>query len=271
MKKVSVRKTRHILSLSGGKDSAALAVFMRNKVQDMEYVFCDTGKELPETYAYINKLEAFLGKPIVRLNPDYSFDYWLTVFGGFLPSANARWCTKQLKLKPFEKYCGDDEIFSYIGIRAEENRVGYISHKPGISPIYPFKDNGITKRDVLNLLANNGLGLPEYYKWRSRSGCYFCFYQRRLEWLKLKMTHPDLFEKAKSYEKTDINTGKQFSWIQSIPLSELEKMETQILESEKKKTGKKIQFTGMPLSRVYDATGEDDDESIDPGCLICYL
>ena len=45
--------TRHILSLSGGKDSAALAIYMRDRVTEMEYVFSDTRKELPETYEYL--------------------------------------------------------------------------------------------------------------------------------------------------------------------------------------------------------------------------
>ena len=39
--------TRHILGLSGGKDSSALAIYLRDRVPQMEYVFCDTGKELP--------------------------------------------------------------------------------------------------------------------------------------------------------------------------------------------------------------------------------
>jgi len=37
----SAKPVRHILALSGGKDSSALAVFMKDKVPDMEYVFCD--------------------------------------------------------------------------------------------------------------------------------------------------------------------------------------------------------------------------------------
>ena len=37
---------RHILALSGGKDSTALAIYLRDRVPDMEYVFCDTRKEL---------------------------------------------------------------------------------------------------------------------------------------------------------------------------------------------------------------------------------
>ena len=87
-------ETRHILSLSGGKDSTALAIHMRDQVKEMEYVFCDTGKELPETYDYLNRVEAYLGKPIVRLNADYSFDHMLDKFSGFLPSPRMRWCTR---------------------------------------------------------------------------------------------------------------------------------------------------------------------------------
>ena len=55
---------RHILSLSGGKDSTALAIHMRNTRPDleMEYVFCDTRKELTETYEYLDRVEAYLGE-----------------------------------------------------------------------------------------------------------------------------------------------------------------------------------------------------------------
>ena len=42
------QKIRHLLGLSGGKDSSALAVYMRDRVPKMEYFFSDTGKELPE-------------------------------------------------------------------------------------------------------------------------------------------------------------------------------------------------------------------------------
>ena len=76
------QKIRHILGLSGGKDSSALAIYMRDKVPEMEYAFCDTGKELPETYEFLDRLEAFLGKKIERLNAEREFDHWLSVFGG---------------------------------------------------------------------------------------------------------------------------------------------------------------------------------------------
>ena len=97
--------TRHILSLSGGKDSTALAIFMRGRIPEMEYVFCDTEKELPETYEYLDRLEVFLGKEIKRLKHDgKGFDELLQSRRGFLPSAQVRWCTEHLKIKPFEKH-----------------------------------------------------------------------------------------------------------------------------------------------------------------------
>ncbi len=48
----------------------------------------------------------------------------------YLPSPQMRWCTVKMKIRPLEDFVGDDEAISYIGIRADENRDGYISTKP---------------------------------------------------------------------------------------------------------------------------------------------
>jgi len=82
----AAKPLRHILSLSGGKDSTALAIYMRDRVPQMEYAFADTGEEVPETYEYLDKLESYLGKPIVRLNPDRPFNPWMLVFLTFYVS-----------------------------------------------------------------------------------------------------------------------------------------------------------------------------------------
>lgn len=200
---------RHILSLSGGKDSTALAIYMRDKVPEMEYVFCDTEQELPETYDYLKKLEVYLGKPIIYLKHDgRGFEDLLKARRGFLPSPQVRWCTEYLKIKPYEKYLGDELCYSYVGIRADEpHRKGYISTKPNIIPQYPFIEDDLRHDDILRILDRNGLGLPKYYEWRSRSGCYFCFFQQRIEWVGLLENHPSLYEKAMEFEKTDIEMG----------------------------------------------------------------
>jgi 3'-phosphoadenosine 5'-phosphosulfate sulfotransferase (PAPS reductase)/FAD synthetase len=257
---------RHILGLSGGKDSAALAIYMRDRVSEMEYVFTDTQKELPETYEYLAKLEAFLAKPIVRLNDERGFDHWLQIFGGYLPSSRMRWCTRELKLKPFEDYVGNQEVVSYVGIRADEDREGYVSTKPNIKPRFPFKEDGIKKADVYRILEESGVGIPEYYKWRSRSGCYFCFFQRKNEWAGLLEHHPDLFELAKSYEKTDPQTGIRYTWQQGESLDELAQPDRLLqIRTVASRAGTSPAAT---LEQVF-ATDEDDQE--DRACLICDL
>lgn len=259
-------KVRHILSLSGGKDSAALAVHMRDRVADMEYVFCDTQKELPETYDFLAKLEAFLGKPIVRLNADRGFDHWLQVYGGYLPSSRMRWCTRQLKLRPFEQYVGEDPVISYVGIRADEDREGYVSTKPNIKAVFPFKEEGITKPDVFRILEEAGLGLPDYYKWRSRSGCYFCFFQRKGEWAGLLENHPDLFEKAKAYEKIDETTGERYTWQTGESLKELIQPDRLVQIRARSRTAPSGGDSTL-LTAVLDASEEDEERA----CLICEL
>jgi len=226
-------KERHVLGLSGGKDSAALAVYMRQNHPeiDVEYFFTDTGKELPEVYEFLGKLEGFLGKPILHLDPDRDFDFWLRQFNHFLPSPQSRWCTREMKIKPFENWVkpmlkNGEKVFSYIAIRADEDyREGYSSSNKNLIPKLPFREDGIDKSGVLDILESSGIGLPEYYKWRSRSGCTFCFFQRKIEWVRLRENHPDAFEEAKNYEKTALEHGSPFTWCSTESLADLEKPE----------------------------------------------
>jgi 3'-phosphoadenosine 5'-phosphosulfate sulfotransferase (PAPS reductase)/FAD synthetase len=254
--------SRHIVSVSGGKDSAALALYMKEAYPEIptEYVFCDTGCELKETYDYLACLEALLGKKINYVNAIAAsgakdkpgrnpFEIWLSQYGGFLPNPQARWCTRVLKIEPFEAYVGDDYAYSYIGIRADEDREGYVSRKPpvisqrpNIVAVYPFKDDGMRLADIQQILEDSGVGAPEYYEWRSRSGCYFCFYQQIGEWKRLKEHHPDLFEQAKKYEREE--NGKKFTWVQGRTLAEI-----------------------ADLPGEYPLPDANDEE----GCAICHL
>ena len=319
---------RHVLGISGGKDSAALAIYLTLQYPELpvEYYFLDTGKELDETYQFIDDLEVFLGQTITRLeaakdSPIASFDHYLTLYGGYLPSAQARWCTRKLKLEPFEQFfVGDTPAISYVAIRGDEDREGYVSHKPNIQTIFPFRRNiwskdiiskvlagqnrelladlyaalsvggiresalelvnrpesakfsqnrklnmlldlsvstfnqvvfaalknincpmaglddfpllgneDVADRDrVFRLLEESGVGKPRYYDPiefefngqkgyynRSRSGCYFCFFQQKIEWVWLYEQHPQRFAQAIAYEKDG------FTWIPDESLAEL--------------------------------------------------
>lgn len=258
------KPVRHILGISGGKDSAALAIYMRDKIPEMEYFFTDTGAELPEAYEYLDRLEDYLGKPIARLGLDRPFDHLLQQHNGFLPSPNTRWCTPVMKIKPFEKWVGDDEAITYVAIRADEDRDGYRATKPNILPCFPFKENNLVRSDIDRILKQSGVGWPAYYEWRSRSGCYFCFFQRKSEWVALSERHPDLFERAKAYEKIDPITGVGYTWSQGETLDQLvaRAVDIKAAVSAKELKGKVASWQEL---FSYEEEGED------PSCLVCSL
>jgi len=367
------RKVRHVMGISGGKDSAALAIYMKNKYPDLdiEYYTTDTGKELEETYQLIDNLENYLGKKILRLvaaedshqNP---FDHHLEIFGGFLPSSGARWCTNKLKLEPFEKYVGDDLVISYVGIRGDEDREGYISKKTNIQSIFPFRQNIwsidvmkmafdnanielmvrlyteaqddvlfdritetlerplsksflleqkiqllldtdtelfnkvifqflkltdkpvafegdfplvdntdiLIKKDIFSLLRDSGVGVPAYYEpiefevdgmkgtySRSRSGCFFCFFQQKIEWVWLLEQHPDRFAKAIEYEK------EGYSWMDER-LEDLAKPEriAQIKRDYIKRQERAKKSVANSSQLLMDILTEESE-----GCIACFV
>jgi len=276
-----VTTERHVLGLSGGRDSAALAVFMRQTQPelDIEYFFTDTGKELPEVYEFLNRLEGFLGKPIARLNPDRDFDFWLRQYNNFLPSPKTRWCTRQLKILPFEAWVWPSldagvKVTSYVAIRSDEDyREGYASTHKNLLVSLPFRRHKIDKQGVVELLEGAGLGLPGYYRWRSRSGCTFCFYQQKIEWVRLMEEHPDAFEEAKRYEKRATENGPGFTWSQGESLEDLARPErvAQIREDHERRLER--QRARRPANPVRDIVpGEEIDEIYGSAkvCVSCH-
>ena len=271
---------RHVLGLSGGKDSAALAIYIKDRYPEIhkkiEYFFTDTGAELQEVYDFLDKLEAYLGKEIKKLSSGKPFEHWLKIHNEYLPSPRQRWCTRMMKIKPFEAFVGNDPVISYVGIRADENREGYISQKETIKAVFPFIDDGIVRDDVFQILEDT-VGIPEYYKWRSRSGCYFCFFQRQDEWLGLKRNHPELYEQAKEFEQRirkkfswkegEVEVGGYgYTWSSQGPLDEL-------IEKALKREEKGISKRKNSNERWQDVLrhDEEDDDPEDQACVICSL
>lgn len=365
-------KVRHVLGISGGKDSAALAIYVKTKYPsiDLEFYTCDTGKELDETYQLIQNLEVYLGIKIKLLqgtqnSSEDPFDHFLKMYGGFLPSSNARWCTKKLKLEPFEKYVGEDPVVSYVGIRGDEEREGYISTKKNIQSIFPFRKNiwsqdvvtkllsnqnieqlytlsknidfdknqekafqiitrkvelGYTldqklialldtsvrafnhlvfsflkttdyplafedsfpllendevkvREDIFKILEESGVGVPAYYNKidfifndkkgqyaRSRSGCYFCFFQQKIEWVWLYEQHPDLYLKAMEYEKDGYTWGQHESLEELIQPDRMAQIKEEYLKRMERKVTAKSPYL---VDILDDAEGE--------GCAACFI
>lgn len=396
-------KVRHVLGISGGKDSAALALYMGKYFPSLELDLycCDTGKELDETYVLIEKLEAHLGKEVTRLKavdtekiakPNYKngskdkntpFDYYLDDYNGFLPSSFARWCTKELKLKPFEDYIGDDPTISYVAIRGDEEREAYVSTNENVQTIFPFKKNiwsfdvislvldehnkgqlrdiyeqkvkpsnlgriieeverpitpdyNLNKKtktlidldvtafnkavfhflkktdypigmlddfplldkshipindrvfvrdQVFKMLEKSGVGVPEYYRKleyevdgmkgtysRTRSGCFFCFYQQKIEWVWLYENNRQKFDKAVEYEK------EGFTWMENESLKELAKperrKEVKLRHLKQKKNGTSKKSNTLMDSILDDEEkGEyfDKEDEDYAGCTVCFI
>jgi hypothetical protein len=143
--------------------------------------------------------------------------------------------------------------------------------------VFPFKEHGIDKQGVLELLENSGLGLPDYYRWRSRSGCTFCFYQQKIEWVRLREEHPEAFAEAKAYEKDAMQHGSPFTWSHKESLSELEKPERifQIrTDFEVRKRREQSNRPANPLRPNDSGAVDIDDLYLDDegggACLVCH-
>jgi thiol-disulfide isomerase/thioredoxin len=276
-----VEKIKHVLGLSGGKDSSALAIFMKDNYPelDIEYFFTDTGEELAEVYEYLNYLEGYLGKSINYLDPKRNFKHYLKQYNNFLPSAQSRWCTVRLKLAPFEKWVEEEfinngfKVYSYVAIRSDESFREGLKSKKDITTILPFRENHIDKDGVFEILENSGLGLPKYYEWRSRSGCTFCFFQRKIEWVGLLERHPEAFENAKAMEKTALNNGSPFTWCERESLEDLskpERIEQIKADHQKKIEAQKSKKKENPLRPDQGLVDFDELYGQQKVCLACH-
>lgn len=278
-------KEYHILSLSGGKDSTALAFFIKDNMPEvfekLELVFCDTECELPETYDYLNKIEVFLNKKIFKVQTGRNFDHLFSIYNN-LPAPHRRWCTIEMKTKPFRKYIydlfkerGEGIINLYVGIRGDEAHRAKPSNYAGdsIRQLYPFVEHCINKQDVTNILNNAGIGFPKYYKWSGRSGCYFCFYQPKISWVRLYENYPELFKKAMDYEIDDgVN---KIGWNMDMLLRELILPENikKIKEHHEKLQLKKSMQKKKSDKLINIFTDDEiyEEECEENSCIFCHL
>ena len=126
---------------------------------------------------------------------------------------------------------------------------------------------------MLEILEGAGLGLPEYYEWRTRSGCTFCFFQQKIEWVRLMERHPDFFEEAKAYEKNAVDHGSPFTWSQGESLDELSKPErvAQIKENHQLRLERmRLSYQPNPLRPDSEPIDIDDLYGKAKVCLACH-
>lgn len=181
----------HIVALSGGKDSCALALALKEKhPRPYTYVYAPTGDELPEMEEHMQKMEQLLGQPVLRLTNGTLASQIET--NNMLPNCFARWCTRILKLKPAQAFYEQAApVICYVGLRDDEDeREGLSTSNPFILQSFPFQEWGWGLEDVWALLNSKGVSIPE------RTDCARCPYQKLGEWYNLWERHPDLYESA---------------------------------------------------------------------------
>ncbi len=186
----------HIVALSGGKDSTAMALRLA-EVEPRDYIYActPTGDELPQMVAHWERLECLLGTPLTRITShDRTLGFWIGFFNA-LPSHRMRWCTRLLKIEPYLAWLKTltGKTVSYVGLRAdEETRTGIISDD--IECRFPLREWGWGLADVWQYLRGRGVDIPP------RTDCARCYEQRLGEWWDLWRYHPDIYEQAAAHE-----------------------------------------------------------------------
>ena len=194
------------VSYSGGRDSTALALYLRGEGHEVELVFCDTGAELPETLSFVPWFARQQGMRLhIISGPTFlqQCAYW----GFILPSARMRWCTRELKIKPLEAF----DPNTAKGICADEERL------PGA--YRPLVDAGITKGEAARIVERAGM-LNPVYKWRSSCSCFCCPFQRLTDWRNMAREHPSLYALAEAWERESMANSK-FTWREGTTLEQL--------------------------------------------------
>ena len=182
---------KHIIALSGGKDSVSMGLRLRELYpkRDFQCVITPTGDELPETIEHWKKLSSFFPK-IERLSGKNLFD--LIDENKMLPNFRARWCTVKLKIEPMIDFLDrlDENSIMYVGLRYDEpGRFGMAALDKKFIVKYPLREWGWGIKDVLNYLDEKNIQIPK------RTDCGCCFYQRLSEWKELLEKYPDRYQR----------------------------------------------------------------------------
>jgi hypothetical protein len=296
-------EVRHILGLSG-KDSSAAALVLKAHHPEVfdaiELFFNDTRCDYPCISEWLEKVENFLDKPILRIDGNLPgvIAKNSSSSGAFLPSRKARYCTKESKIQPMERWLGKDVAILYSGLRFDElDRAGY-SPSNQLRVRHPLIEHGISLGGVYALLEGVDLLPPDFFwpslynrtleKWldspnifglgqsgfasflsqhqkrvlfagRSRANCYFCFNQRLYEFIWLNEAYPELFERACAYEKSS------YTWIKGCSLRDLLKRKNKIVDDRANFVLKQIE--SIAFGRLVN---QESDQYDSPSCgLFC--
>ena len=195
---------KHIGAISGGKDSVAMALLLKETKPEInfEWVCTPTMNELPEWFEHMKRLRDIIGpiKPIVyRGGLVGLITEWKA-----LPNWRQRWCTRVLKIEPFAAYLMQNSPSKfYVGLRADESarEGGDYQAVPNVEMVFPLREAGMGIQQVYNFLEKRNIVIPK------RTDCAWCFFQRLIEWYELWKYYPEIYATGEKMEK---NTGYTF-------------------------------------------------------------
>jgi hypothetical protein len=187
----------HIVALSGGKDSTAMALRLAEIEQrDYVYVCTPTKNELPEMKDHWDRMEDLLGKKLIRVHAKLDLKGLIEYFKA-LTNNRQRWCTRMLKIVPYQKWLeGMTPAVSYVGLRADEDRLGIVyDEQSGVTQDYPMQRWGWNLDSVLHYLSEKRIRIPK------RTDCAWCYDQQLGEWFRLWRDHRDLYDEGDELEQ----------------------------------------------------------------------
>lgn len=191
----------HVVGISGGHDSTLLAFLLKEREpRPYNYVCTPTGNELPDMYNHWLWLgsDNALGKRLIPLMAGTLKS--IINKEKMLPNFRARFCTRKLKIEPYEEFLRKEAaigpIVSYVGLRADEpaREGGIYSHIDNVTTRFPLREWGYDDPMVLSELSERDIRVPQ------RTDCALCYHQRIGEWWLLWKNHPDLFEEGVKLE-----------------------------------------------------------------------
>lgn len=150
-----------LVAYSGGKDSQACLIWAAKKygAKNIEAVFCDTGWENPITYKHIIDTTSQMGvKLITAKSQKYDGMVDLAKKKRRFASTKARFCTEELKSKPFIDYIlkQDDHLLIIQGIRGNESASRSLMNKQCRYFKYYFEPYNINPKTGLPKLDKKG-------------------------------------------------------------------------------------------------------------------
>lgn len=212
---------KRFISFSGGVESTTMCILYGS---DAKGIWSDTGSEHKKMYDRIEKVE----NEIKKIHPEFEiikvkantthkkvqYDNLekLAIAYKFMPSGQARYCTRIFKIEPIDNYLKQFvECELMIGLNADEwnSREGNWGLNENVKYLYPLVDDGYTRDDCEEILNEHGLH-PNMPVYMLRGGCRMCFFKSEKEYRAMYHLDRQEFMEVMAFEEEIQDKRKKF-------------------------------------------------------------